>query len=72
MLLYYGHQWVLRYVYIANKVCLLNYGQVQLPSYNFTKNQLVKHDILPANSPWTFLASSSVSGMCVVCKILEF
>lgn len=39
---------------------------MQLPSYNFTKNLLVKNDILPANSLWTFLASSSVSGMCVV------
>ena len=42
------------------------FQQVQLPSYNFTKTQLVKHDILPANSTWTFLASSSVSGACVV------
>ncbi|CAA7264785.1 unnamed protein product [Cyclocybe aegerita] len=40
-------------------------SSVQLPSYNFTKNQLVKHDILPANSTWTFLVSSSVSGACV-------
>lgn len=45
-------------------------SSVQLPSYNFTKNQLVKHDILPANSPWTFLASSSVSGMCV-CLVMQ-
>ncbi|KAF5385028.1 hypothetical protein D9615_001237 [Tricholomella constricta] len=40
-------------------------SSVQLPSYNFTKAQLVKHDILPADSTWTFLASSFVSGMCV-------
>ncbi|KAK0246212.1 mitochondrial carrier domain-containing protein [Armillaria nabsnona] len=40
-------------------------SSVQLPSYNFTKNQLVKHGILPDNSTWTFLASSTVSGMCV-------
>lgn len=40
-------------------------SSVQLPSYNFTKNQLVKHGILPNNSTWTFLASSTVSGMCV-------
>ncbi|PBL00630.1 mitochondrial carrier [Armillaria gallica] len=40
-------------------------SSVQLPSYNFTKNQLVKHGILPGNSTWTFLASSTVSGMCV-------
>jgi len=41
-------------------------SSVQLPSYNFTKTKLVKYDILPANSTWTFLASSSVSGMCVL------
>ncbi|KAF9479443.1 oxaloacetate carrier [Pholiota conissans] len=40
-------------------------SSVQLPSYNFTKGQLVKHDILPANSTWTFLVSSTVSGACV-------
>ncbi|KJA28352.1 hypothetical protein HYPSUDRAFT_33716 [Hypholoma sublateritium FD-334 SS-4] len=40
-------------------------SSVQLPSYNFTKAQLVKYDILPANSTWTFLASSTISGACV-------
>ncbi|RDB28778.1 Mitochondrial oxaloacetate transport protein [Hypsizygus marmoreus] len=40
-------------------------SSVQLPSYHFAKTQLVKHDILPANSAWTFLASSSISGACV-------
>ncbi|KAF9041810.1 oxaloacetate carrier [Hymenopellis radicata] len=40
-------------------------SSVQLPSYNFTKNQLVTNGILPANSTWTFLLSSTVSGMCV-------
>ncbi|KAG6837640.1 hypothetical protein H0H93_004916 [Arthromyces matolae] len=40
-------------------------SSVQLPSYNFTKTQLVKHGILPADSTWTFLLSSTVSGMCV-------
>ncbi|KAJ7492334.1 mitochondrial carrier domain-containing protein [Mycena latifolia] len=40
-------------------------SSVQLPSYNLTKNFLVSRDILPANSTWTFLASSSVSGVCV-------
>ncbi|PPQ69783.1 hypothetical protein CVT26_014171 [Gymnopilus dilepis] len=40
-------------------------SSVQLPSYNWTKTQLVKHDILPANSTATFLVSSSVSGACV-------
>ncbi|CCM04472.1 uncharacterized protein FIBRA_06652 [Fibroporia radiculosa] len=39
---------------------------VQLPVYNWTKNHLIEHDLLPANSIWTFLASSSVSGMCVL------
>ncbi|KAI0783290.1 oxaloacetate carrier [Abortiporus biennis] len=41
-------------------------SSVQLPTYNFTKNQLVNRGILPANSIWTYLASSSVSGICVL------
>lgn len=41
-------------------------SSVQLPSYNWTKNQLVSREILPADSTWTFLASSTVSGACVV------
>lgn len=69
-LLFYERRWVLRYVYKANSMHLLKNRQVQLPSYNFTKHQLVKHNILPADSTWTFLASSSVSGLCVVCDIL--
>ncbi|KAG6332540.1 hypothetical protein ID866_6551 [Astraeus odoratus] len=40
-------------------------SSAQLPVYNWTKNQLVTNDILPANSVWTYLASSSVSGVCV-------
>ncbi|ESK92718.1 oxaloacetate carrier [Moniliophthora roreri MCA 2997] len=40
-------------------------SSVQLPSYNFTKTQLVKRGILPEGSTWTFLASSTVSGACV-------
>jgi solute carrier family 25 protein 34/35 len=44
-------------------------SSVQLPSYNLTKNFLVNRGILPANSTWTFLASSSVSGICVVRRI---
>ena len=40
--------------------------QVQLPTYNWTKNQLVTQGILPADSILTYLASSSVSGACVV------
>ncbi|CAL1707486.1 unnamed protein product [Somion occarium] len=45
-------------------------SSVQLPSYNWTKNQLVMNNILPANSFWTYLASSSVSGVCV-CAIMQ-
>ncbi|KAK7465453.1 Mitochondrial oxaloacetate carrier protein [Stygiomarasmius scandens] len=45
-------------------------SSVQLPSYNFTKTQLVNHGILPANSTWTFLASSAVSGACV-CVVMQ-
>lgn len=40
---------------------------MQLPTYNWTKNHLVKAGIANANSVWAFLASSSVSGICVVC-----
>ncbi|KAJ7675317.1 oxaloacetate carrier [Mycena rosella] len=45
-------------------------SSVQLPSYNLTKNFLVSRDILPANSTWTFLASSAVSGICV-CLVMQ-
>jgi len=41
-------------------------SSVQLPTYNWTKNQLVSRNILPADSIWTYLASSSVSGVCVL------
>ncbi|KAI9445067.1 oxaloacetate carrier [Lactarius indigo] len=41
-------------------------SSVQLPTYNWTKNQLVSRGILPADSIWTYLASSSVSGICVL------
>ncbi len=47
---------------VTNKLVL----KVQLPTYNWTKNQLVSRSILPADSIWTYLASSSVSGVCVV------
>ncbi|KAH7910458.1 mitochondrial carrier domain-containing protein [Hygrophoropsis aurantiaca] len=40
-------------------------SSVQLPTYNWTKNQLVTNGLLPANSIWSYLASSSVSGICV-------
>jgi len=45
-------------------------SSVQLPSYNLAKNFLVNREILPANSAWTFLASSSVSGVCV-CIVMQ-
>ncbi|KAI3607985.1 oxaloacetate carrier [Moniliophthora roreri] len=38
-------------------------SSVQVPSYVWAKGQFVKHGILPADSFWTFLASSSVSGL---------
>jgi len=41
-------------------------SSVQLPTYNWTKSQLVSRNILPADSIWTYLASSSVSGVCVL------
>lgn len=47
-------------------------SSVQLPTYNWTKNQLVRQGILPGDSVWTFLASSSVSGICVVCYIFHY
>jgi solute carrier family 25 protein 34/35 len=46
-------------------------SSVQLPTYNWTKNQLVSRGILPAGSIWTYLASSSVSGVCVVSLTLS-
>jgi solute carrier family 25 protein 34/35 len=45
-------------------------SSVQLPSYNWTKNQLIKHGLGRADSAWTFLASSSVSGACV-CLVMQ-
>ena len=47
-------------------------SSVQLPSYNWTKNQIVTRGWLPADSTWTFLASSTVSGACVVSSIHIF
>ena len=46
-------------------------SSVQLPSYNWTKASLVNHGILPADSHWTWLASSTVSGACVVCCLFH-
>jgi len=41
-------------------------SSVQLPSYNWTKSSLINYGILPADSHWTWLTSSAVSGACVV------
>ncbi|KZT30777.1 mitochondrial carrier [Neolentinus lepideus HHB14362 ss-1] len=45
-------------------------SSVQLPTYNWTKNQIVTHGWLSADSTWTYLASSSVSGVCV-CLVMQ-
>ena len=45
-------------------------SSVQLPSYNWIKTQIVSRGILPADSMLTFLASSTISGICVVCPSL--
>ena len=45
-------------------------SSVQLPSYNWAKTQIISHGILPADSPLTFLVSSSISGVCVVCPVI--
>jgi len=60
----WGHQCGLSF-YTLSSIFICS--QAQLPSYNFTKEKLVKNGILPADSLWTYLASSSVSGACVVC-----
>jgi hypothetical protein len=61
-------QWVLLSVYINTVPGFITdkLFKVQLPTYNWTKSQLVSRNILPADSIWTYLASSSVSGVCVV------
>ncbi|EGN99496.1 hypothetical protein SERLA73DRAFT_182472 [Serpula lacrymans var. lacrymans S7.3] len=40
-------------------------SSVLLPSYYGTKHQIVSNGLLPENSIWTYLASSSVSTICV-------
>ncbi|CEL56797.1 Mitochondrial oxaloacetate transport protein OS=Saccharomyces cerevisiae (strain ATCC 204508 / S288c) GN=OAC1 PE=1 SV=1 [Rhizoctonia solani AG-1 IB] len=45
-------------------------SSVQLPSYNWTKTTLVKNNISSLDSTWTFLASSTVSGICV-CLVMQ-
>ncbi|KAH9932023.1 mitochondrial carrier [Epithele typhae] len=41
-------------------------SSVQLPTYNWTKNQLISRGVANPDSIWTFLASSTVSGLCVL------
>ena len=66
----YGQLWDLRYACSCGRKSELSLTidtfQVQLPSYHWTKNQIVSNGWLPANSIWTYLASSSVSGVCVL------
>ncbi|OAX40072.1 mitochondrial carrier [Rhizopogon vinicolor AM-OR11-026] len=45
-------------------------SSVQLPTYKWTKNQLSSNGLLPSNSILTYLASSSVSGVCV-CIVMQ-
>ncbi len=40
--------------------------QAQVPTYVWAKRQFIERGILPADSFWTFLASSSVSGLVAV------
>ena len=41
-------------------------SSVQLPSYNYAKSKLVSNGIMSDSSYWTYLVSSSFSGICVV------
>jgi len=45
-------------------------SSVQLPSYNYAKSQFVQYGLMSADSTWTFLASSAVSGACV-CLVMQ-
>ncbi|KAF9650280.1 mitochondrial carrier [Thelephora ganbajun] len=45
-------------------------SSVQIPSYNWAKTQIVSRGILPADSTLTFLASSTISGICV-CIVMQ-
>ncbi|KAI0351189.1 oxaloacetate carrier [Trametes cingulata] len=49
---------------------LLRHTQVQIPSYVWTKNQLVSRGIARPDSLWTYLASSSVSGV-ILCLVMQ-
>ncbi|KAH7098219.1 oxaloacetate carrier [Auriculariales sp. MPI-PUGE-AT-0066] len=45
-------------------------SSVQLPSYMWAKGQIVSNGLLGPDSPWTYLASSSVSGLCT-CIVMQ-
>ncbi|KAG8969758.1 Mitochondrial oxaloacetate carrier protein [Tulasnella sp. 419] len=46
-------------------------SSVQLPSYNWTKRTLIENGLGRADSTWTFLASSAVSGACTTAHFLR-
>ena len=50
-----------------SKASLTLGGQVQLPSYIWSKTQLVRYGFDP-DSTWTFLASSSIAGVILVSR----
>ncbi|KAI0739556.1 mitochondrial carrier [Daedaleopsis nitida] len=45
-------------------------GSVQLPSYIWSKNQLVRHGLGDPNSTWTFLMSSAIAGV-ILCLVMQ-
>lgn len=45
-------------------------SSVQLPSYNYAKQKLVQNGLMADNSYWTYLVSSSFSGICV-CLVMQ-
>ncbi|KAJ9125070.1 hypothetical protein QFC22_000023 [Naganishia vaughanmartiniae] len=45
-------------------------SSVQLPSYNYAKRVLTTNGFTAENSYWTYLASSSFSGICV-CLVMQ-
>lgn len=45
-------------------------SSAQLPAYNFAKGQLTARGILPEKSIWTYLVSSTFSGICV-CAVMQ-
>ncbi|KAJ9104741.1 hypothetical protein QFC19_003882 [Naganishia cerealis] len=47
-------------------------SSVQLPSYNYAKRLLTSNGFTAENSYWTYLASSSFSGICVTLRTEGF